>query len=114
MKIVCGGNKMHVGGNPEQGTKIANRIPNHYQVWKYRHVSKGKLGRAWPTPKRTRTTYADKSLDPIQEHASVSRREATRGPSNSYVVGTKCTSNPTPNRALGAEMDSQTTTEIST
>ena len=101
---------MHVGANPKQGTKSANRIP----LQKYFHVSKGKLGRTEPTPKRTRATYAYKSSDPIYEHGSPSRKKAARGPWKSYVVGTKCTSEATPNRALRAQMESQTTTEITT
>ena len=30
MEIVCGGNEVHVGGNPLQSTNSANGSPNHY------------------------------------------------------------------------------------
>ena len=63
MEIVCGGNEMHVGGNPVQGTKSANGIPNHYgNTSKYKHVSKGKPETAWPNPTTRRIKRAHNAL----------------------------------------------------
>ena len=99
---------MHVGANPNKGIKSANGIPNPYET--FEHVSKGNLGRAEPTPKRTRRTHTN-ARTPYM-NASLSRKEATRGLWKSCVVGMKCTSEATPNRALRVQMESQTTIEI--
>ena len=47
------------------------RKKNPKPLQKYRHISKGKLERAWPTPNRTRATYAHKLPDPIYERKPV-------------------------------------------
>ena len=70
MKIVYGGNEMHVAANPKQGTKSEKRIPTHYRniaISRRENASQ----RAWPTPNRTPATYAYKRPDLIYERKPV-------------------------------------------
>ena len=109
MKIVCGGNEIHVGANPKQGTKSAKRIPNHYENLNMSR-SENSGGHGLPPTAHGQRTHTNAQISYI--NASLSEKKATRGPSNSYVVGTKCTSEATPNRALRSQIQSQTTTKI--
>ena len=109
IKLVGGRSEMYAGANPKQGTQSANGVPNHYRNI---NISRGENsgGQSLPPNARGQRTHTNDRTPYM--NANLSGKRATRGLWNSWVVGTKCTSEATPNRARRAQMESQTAMEI--
>ena len=109
IKLVGGRSELHVEANPKQGTQSANGTPNHYRNINMSRRENSE-GQSLPPNARGQRTHTNDRTPYM--NANLSGKRATRGLWNSWVVGTKCTSDATPNRARRAQTESQTAMEI--